>query len=389
MSPGARRLRVLTLIDRAHYGGGAERFAIGLATHLPRDRFEPWICSSRVPDSALANAIAEAGVPLVTLGRRAKWDVHRMGRFAELLRRERFDILHAHKFGSNVWGTLIGRACHVPVVIAHEHSWAYEGNPLRVWLDGRVVGRLATRFVAVSAADRDRMVEIEGVSPDKVVVIPATVHIPSLGAGEGDVRAELGLGADTPLIAVVAGLRPVKALSVLLAAHALVLERLPDTHLVIAGDGECRHELEQRARELALDGKLHFLGRRNDVDSILRAADVGALSSDSEGTPLFIAECMANNTPVVATAVGGVPEVIEDGRTGLLVPRRDPAALADALTRLLTDPSERGRMAGEAWRRLGRFTLDAVAVRFGELYDALARDTGAFAGQDRAPRYGS
>ncbi|HWF49005.1 MAG TPA: glycosyltransferase [Solirubrobacteraceae bacterium] len=371
--PQARRLRVLSLIDRASGQGGAERFAVGLATHLPRERFEAWICSSREPDGATAAAVAETGIPLVTLGRRAKWDAHRMRGLAELLRRERFDVLHAHKFGSNLWGTVIGRACRVPVVIAHEHTWTYEGDPLRIWLDGNVTGRLATRYVAVSAADRERMVRIEGVNPDKVTVIPATVHIPSLaGPGAGDVRAELGLALDTPVIAIVAVLRPQKALTVLLEAHALVLDRIPGAHLVIAGDGRCRQELEQRSRELGLDGKVHFLGRRSDVDAILAAADVAALSSDFEGTPLFIAECMANHTPVVATAVGGVPEVIEDGRTGLLVPPRDPAALADGLTRLLADPSERRRIADEAYRRSDRFTLDAVAARFGELYETLA-----------------
>ncbi len=367
----------MSLIDRASSQGGAERFAVGLATHLSRERFESSICSSREPDAATAAAVAEAGIPLVTLGRQAKWDVHRMWRLAELLRRERFDVLHAHKFGSNLWGTVIGRVCRVPVVIAHEHTWTYEGDPLRVWLDGNVTGRLATRYVAVSAADRERMVRIEGVSRDKVVVIPATVHIPSLGGtGTGDVRAELGLAADTPLIAVVAVLRPQKALSVLLEAHALVLRRIPGAHLVIAGDGECRQELEQRSRELALDGTVHFLGRRSDVDSILAAADVAALSSDFEGTPLFIAECMANHTPVVATAVGGVPEVIEDGSTGLLVPPRDPAALANGLTRLLSGPAERERIAEEAYRCLDRFTLDAVAARFGELYETLVRERG-------------
>jgi glycosyltransferase involved in cell wall biosynthesis len=375
--PPPRRLRVLTLIDRASNQGGAERFAVGLATHLPRERFEAWICSSREPDAATVAAVAETGIPLVSLGRHAKWDVHRMWGFAELLRRERFDVLHAHKFGSNLWGTVIGRACRVPVVIAHEHTWTYEGNPLRVWLDGNVTGRLATHYVAVSAADRERMVRIEGVKADKVTVIPATVHIPSRGDTPGDgLRAELGLAADTPLIAVVAVLRPQKALTVLLEAHALVLERIPGAHLVIAGDGACRQELEQRSRELTLDGQVHFLGRRSDVDSILGAADVAALSSDFEGTPLFIAECMANHTPVVATAVGGVPEVIEDGRTGLLVAPRDPAALAAGLTRLLADPSERRRIADEAYRRLDRFTLDAVAARFGELYETLARNAG-------------
>jgi glycosyltransferase involved in cell wall biosynthesis len=373
-----RRLRVLSLIDRASDQGGAERFAVGLATHLPRERFESWICSSREPDPATAAAVAATGIPLVTLGRRAKWDVHRMWRFADLLRRERFDVLHAHKFGSNLWGTVIGRACRVPVVIAHEHTWTYEGNPVRVWLDGNVTGRLATRFVAVSAADRERMVTIEGVSRDKVTVIPATVHIPSLGGtGErdGDLRAELGLASETPVIAIVAVLRPQKAITVLLEAHALVLDRIPDAHLVIAGDGECRQELERRARDLGLEARVHFLGRRSDVDSILAAADVAALSSDFEGTPLFIAECMANHTPVVATAVGGVPEVIEDGHTGLLVAPRDPAALAAGLAHLLSHPAERERIAAEAFRRLDRFTLDAVAARFGELYETLARET--------------
>jgi glycosyltransferase involved in cell wall biosynthesis len=373
--PRPRRLRVLSLIDRASDQGGAERFAVGLATHLPRERFDAWICSSREPDPATAAAVAEAGVPLVTLGRHAKWDVHRMGRFAELLRRERFDVLHAHKFGSNLWGTVIGRACRVPVVIAHEHTWTYEGDPLRIWLDGNVTGRLATRYVAVSAADRERMVRIEGVNRDKVTVIPATVHIPSLAAApHGDLRAELGLAPGTPLIAVVAVLRPQKALTVLLEAHALVLDRIPGAHLVIAGDGECRQELEQRTRELGLGDRVHFLGPRGDVDSILAAADIAALSSDFEGTPLFIAECMANHTPVVATAVGGVPEVIEDGRTGLLAPPRDPAALAAGLTRLLADPGERERIADEAYRRRDRFTLDAVAARFGELYEELAAE---------------
>jgi glycosyltransferase involved in cell wall biosynthesis len=372
-----RRLRVLSLIDRASSQGGAERFAVGLATHLPSERFEAWICSSREPDAATAAAVAEAGIPMVTLGRQAKWDVHRMWGFASLLRRERFDVLHAHKFGSNLWGTVIGSACRVPVVIAHEHTWTYEGNPVRVWLDGNVTGRLATRYVAVSAADRERMVSIEGISRDKVTVIPATVHIPSVGDAAGsDLRAELGLAGDTPLVAIVAVLRPQKALTVLLEAHALVLHRVPGAHLVIAGDGACRQELERRCRELSLEDSVHFLGRRSDVDSILAAADVAALSSDFEGTPLFIAECMANHTPVVATAVGGVPEVIDDGRTGLLVAPRDPAALAAALTRLLADPSERERIADEAYRRLDRFTLEAVAARFGELYEELAREAG-------------
>ncbi|MDQ6805763.1 MAG: glycosyltransferase family 4 protein [Actinomycetota bacterium] len=371
-----RRLRVLTLIDVAAAQGGAERFAIGLASNLPRDRFEPSICSTREMEPATASALDVLGISHVNLGRKAKWDVHRIGGLARLLRRERIDILHAHKFGSNLWGALIGRACQVPVVLAHEHTWSYQNDPLRVWLDGRVIGRLVTRFIAVSEADRERMVEIEHVPREKTVVIPANVYIPSLGSGDGDLRSELGLTPDTPVIAVVAVLRPQKALSVLLEAYALVLDRAPTAHLVIAGDGPSQLELEQLATDLALDGRLHFLGRRDDVDSILRAADVAALSSDFEGTPLFVTECMASRTPLVATAVGGVPDLIKHGRSGLLVPPRDPAALADGLARLLADPAERERLASEAALRLSEFTIDTITARVCELYETLADEAG-------------
>lgn len=370
-----RSLRVLTLIDVVSDLGGAERFAIGLASHLPRDRFDPWICSTRQAELAATSTLQRLGIPHTNLGRKYKWDVHRMLGLVALLRRERFDVIHAHKFGSNVWGALIGRSCGVPVIVAHEHTWSYAGNPLRAWLDGNLIGRLATRFVAVSAADAERMVRIEGVPREKVIVIPAAAYMPRSGTQAGNLRAELGLAPDTPVVVVVAVLRPQKALSVLLEAHAQVLARVPDAQLVIVGDGECRAELEQLARELVLDGCVHFLGRRADVESILVDADVAALSSDFEGTPLFISECMATNTALVATAVGGVPEMVEDGRTGVLVPPRDPAALADAIARLLANPAERERLAAGAASRLPEYRVDAIASRIGQLYETLERES--------------
>ena len=140
---------------------------------------------------------------------------------------------------------------------------------------------------------------------------------------------------------------------------------------MIAGDGECRRDLERQARELGLDGSVHFLGARTDVDSVLRAADVAALSSDREGSPLLVFECMANNTPLVATAVGGIPDVVEDGRTGVLVPRRDVRALADGMITLLTDPGRRLRMAAAAREALRRYTIDATVTRVADLYESL------------------
>lgn len=370
-----RRLRVLHLIDSAYGSGGAERFALGLAGNLPRDRFDVWLCSTRDYEDDAMSPLHAAGVRHVHLGRRRKTDVHRFGRLLRVLHRERIDILHAHMFGSNLWGSLIGRACRVPVVIAHEQTWSYEGQPLRRWLDGHVIGRLADRFVAVSTQDASRMVSVEGVSPEKVVMIP-NAYIPRNAAAPSSLRAEIGISETTPLVASVAVLRPQKTLTVLLDAFATVRSAVPHAHLAIAGDGPCRAELEAHARALELTRCVHFLGRRNDVDAILRTADVMAMSSDFEGTPLVAYESIANGTPIVATAVGGLPDIIQDGTSGRLVPRRDPAALADAICDLLTDPAKRERFRVAAEERIDEFTLATATERFIALYDQLYAASG-------------
>ena len=370
------RLRVLHVVNISDVGG-AERFALGIATNLPDDRFESWVCAPRPGKRSAGSirALSDAGIPLVTLGRRSKWDVHRLAGLVQLMRAERFDIVHAHMFGSNLWGTLSGRACRVPVVIAQEHTWSYEGNPLRVWLDGRVIGRLATRFVAVSAADGKRMIEIERVPREKVIVIPSA-YVPHARPTGGDLRAELGLEQGTPLVGTAALMRPQKALEVLIDAHAQVVASVPDAHLVLVGDGSCRTELERRVRERGLADRTHFLGLRDDVDSILSALDVAALSSDFEGTPLLVFECMANDTPLVATAVGGLPDVIEHNRTGILVPPRRPDALANAVIALLEDPERRAQLAAAAAGNLTRYTIQTITARVAELYEDLAREVG-------------
>jgi glycosyltransferase involved in cell wall biosynthesis len=361
---------VLQLVGFLSTDGGAERFALGLSTHLPRDRFEPWVCAPRGAEPGALATLAEAGIPFVELGRRGRWDVHRTAGLVGLLRRERFSVLHTHMFGSNLWGAIAGPACGVPVVIAHEHTWSYQGKPWRAWLDGRVIGRRVTRFIAVSAADAGRMVSIEKVPPEKVTVIP-TALVPRPAVPGGDLRNELGLPAGTPLIGSVARLRPQKALDLLIDAHAQVLQAVPDVHLVLAGDGDCRAELERHAIEAGVAARTHFLGRRDDVDAILSALDVAVLSSDFEGRPLFALECMANRTPLVATAVGGLPEMIDDGRTGMLVPPRRADLLARAISAMLMDSALRSRIAAAAAAEIDGRGIEVVAAEFAELYERM------------------
>ena len=365
------RPRVLTLVDvTTDYAGGAERFAVGLAVALPKDRFEVSVCATRREGGNLTAELDAGGVPHFTLGRKGATDVLALRRLARFLRTERIDLLHAHKFGSNLWGSIIGRLARVPVIVAHEQTWSYEGQPLRRFLDGKVIGRLANCFVSVSDADRQRMVEIEGVPAEKTLTIP-NAYIPREREQVGDLRAELSLPPDSPLVGTVAQLRPQKALDVLIDAFAIVARSHPAARLVIVGTGSEREALERYAAASEVGDRIIFTGLRTDVETVLGALDVAAMSSDFEGLPLFVLECMAQGTPLVATAVGGIPDAIDDGETGLLVPPRDPGALAAAIESLVADPARREAMADAARRRVEEFTIDRVAQRFADLYDRL------------------
>ncbi len=373
MTGSLRRLRVLSVLDSPTDQGGAERFALGLATHLPRDRFEPWVCSTRFATPEASETLADAGISHISLRRTGKLDVHRLGGLAMLMKTGRFDVVHAHMFGSNVWGTVLGKLSSVPVIIAHEHNWSYTGGLMRRMVDRHVIARYATRFVAVSESNRSRMIELEGIPAEKVLVLP-TAYIPHRETDPTDIRAELGLAPDARIIGVAASLRVEKALEVMISATGQLVQTFPDVHLVIAGDGPQREVLEAHTASAGLTGHVHFLGERRDVTPILKTVNVGALSSDWEGMPLFVLECMATGTPVVATNVGGLPEMVEHDRTGLLVPPRDPAALAQAIGALLADPERGRRLAQAAHERMESFTIDTVAHRFGELYEQLVSD---------------
>ncbi len=376
-APG--RIRVLTLIDFLSLQGGAEKLAIMIATGLDRERFQSTLCASRWPpppgeeavgDQAL-EALADAGVTFWPLGRKRKADVWVWGRLERYLRRERTHVLHAHKFGSNVWGTAMGRIARVPVVLAHEHTWSYEGQPLRRFLDRELIARCADRFIAVSREDQRRMTEIEGIDPARTLFIPNAVPSPVPGSG-GDLRAELGIEADAPIVGLVATLRPQKAIPVLLRALVPLRARWPNVRVLIVGDGAERTSLEALTDELGLGESVLFLGHRPDVPDVLRMFDVAVLSSQFEGSPLAVMEYMDAALPIVATAVGGVPDLIDSGVHGLLVPSDDPPALADAVAELLADRERAVAMGAAAReRRQTEFGTDALVRRTEELYTEL------------------
>lgn len=374
--PRARRIRVLALIrDIWLSEGGAERLAVELARRLDQTQFESYLCVSRAPDptreGATREAVAalqDAGVSVLALERESSLQLLPWRRLYSLLRRERIDVLHSHMFRSSVPGTILGRLSRVPVVISHEHSWSFEGRPVRRLVDRNLIARGSDAFVAVSDDDRQLMIDVERIPPAKIRLVRN--GIPPLPPGHAEhIRKELGIAPNDPLVGAIGVLRKEKAFGVLIAAADLLAKDIPNLRVIIAGTGPEKAALEHLIATLGLEQTVTLIGQRRDVPDILAALDVAVLCSNREGGPLAMKEYMAAAKPIVATSVGGIPELIEDGVHGLLVDSQDPPALAGAIGRLLRDRELGAQLGAEARKRqLAELGIDAMVRRFEELY---------------------
>lgn len=373
-----RKLRVVTLVDGIGLAGGAERLAREVVIRLDPDRFDRTLCVSRWSeeraDAARASGalaqLEEAGVEFLGLPRRGTFDLLNWRPLMTRLRSE-VDVLHGHKIGSNVWASVLGTLARTPVIVAHEHTWSFEGQPLRRLLDRRLIAARADAFLAVSALDRKRMIEIERIDPAKVLLVPNGIPDPP-PPGASDLRRELGIGQE-PVVGTVCALRPQKALGVLLEAASTLADRIPGVKVVIVGDGPERPVLERRIAELRLQRTVRLLGHRDDARDLMRGFDVAVCCSDFEGTPLSVLEYMQASLPIVATRVGGIPDLLETGREGVLIEPGTPVELATAIEGLVADPARAARLGAAARsRQQARFEIGVTVREVERIYEGLA-----------------
>jgi glycosyltransferase involved in cell wall biosynthesis len=377
-------VRVVVMIDTLIEPGGGERLAVENAVLLDPRRFERSLCITRwddrlqrvEPAQSLLARLREADVRIIKLRRSSKANVAAWVPLFKILRDDQVDVLHAHMFGSNVWATILGRLARVPTVVAHEHNWAYDSRGLRPFLDRELVARFSDAFVTVSEASRQLMIEHEGINGRDIVVIPN--GIASRPAGDrARWRAELGLSEHAPVVGSVGNLRTEKAYEVLIEATVRLRRSVgPELRVLIAGEGPKRSALERLVEERGVAGTVTLLGMRSDIPDFLAALDVAVCCSDYEGSPLTVMEYMEAGLAVVATRVSGVLDVVIDGENGLLVPPRDPEALAAATARLLADTDARTTL-GERGRELRRelWGLETWIRRVEELYERLLAES--------------
>jgi len=346
-----------------------------LFRHLDRSRFEPRLyCLNGAGE--LIDQVRALGIevfnghihgslisPAVAAG---------IVRFARAFRRDRIDVVHTFLPRGELVGAVAGWLARVPVVVCSKRGCHYRHGTEAIGV--RIANRLADRVLANARAVQDFVAADEGCRQEKMVVIENGIEtrrfVPV--TDPRPYRTRLGLNPDTPVVGTITRARVRKGYEEFLRATAEVRRTRPDTQVVVVGEKTREEAPHQLIAELGLTDHLHLLGLRTDIPDVLAAFDIFVLSSHDEGMSNAIMEAMAVGKPVVATDVGGTAEMVEAGASGLLVPPREVAPLADAIGALLDNPVRAARM-GSRGRQIieERFSLEVMVSRVQSLYETL------------------
>jgi glycosyltransferase involved in cell wall biosynthesis len=369
--------RVFHLIDSFNVGG-TESQAVELARRLPATGYEVTVgCLKR--EGPLEDRLQGTGIAIREFRLRSGIDspsgLRQLLHMSWFLRS--FDIVHTHDLWSNLIGVPAARLAGVPAIISSRrdlsHFEWYQGKR-RVWL--KWIQSLGSAVVTNAVPIRDALVSEDRFDPRKVHIIHNGVDIAKFRSARND-RVRLFPDAGQGKLVVLVGNMhtDVKGHPWLIASAPEVLREFPDTQFILVGDGEQRSSFEKQAQDLGVIRNFLFLRRRSDIPDILASCDIAVLPSRAEGLPNAVLEYMAAGLPVIVSRVGGNPELVQDGVTGIVVPSEDSAALSTALLKLLAEPSLARRLAQAGYEFAVRnFSFERLVQEVDALYTDLLRD---------------
>ena len=361
--------------------GGMERVIMELCRYVDPSKYRLSICciSKRGP---LADRMEAEGVQVVFCQNQSKFGKYFRGfELGRVFREQRVDLLHTHHMPAFIDSTVGSLLARIPILINTDHCKQYPIE-LRWQVLEKGCSLVADSIVAVSEHTRDELIQYQRIAPAKLQVIRNGIDVTFTRPDPPEeIRRELGLAPDDIVIGTAARLEPQKGLDLLIDSVPLLVKVLPKVRVVIVGGGSLEAELRQRADALGLGNRVIITGYRTDAVDVMRTFDCFVQTSIFEGMPMALLEAMALEKPIVASAVGGVPEVVEDGVTGTLLHDRAPEHLARAILDLLVDPAV-GRRVGAAGRARyeQHFTARALVSQYERLY-------GHYLAQKRAPHH--
>jgi glycosyltransferase involved in cell wall biosynthesis len=365
-----KRIKILYLITGLKIGG-AEMVLCDLLKGLDKTMFEPLVVSI-IPITEIGQRIKKLGIPVLSLNVKFKYNPSVFFRLISIFKKENPQILHSHLFHAIFLGRVVGRICKVPIIISSIHS-EYVGGFLRNRLL-QITAKLDDVVTIVSQKAKEKMVEARAISARKTIVIYNGIDINRFKFQDRKKREknrkELNLKESNKVLISVGRLFEAKGYPYLIEAIKILKKKYPEIVLLVLGEGEKRIELEKQIRENNLTKNIFLLGQKNNVSLYLNASDVFVLASLWEGFGLVTAEAMACSLPVVATNVGGIPEIVKDRHSGFLVESKNPLALAKKIDYVLNLSPEIRRKMGEAGRKIveEKFLLKRMVKNYENLY---------------------
>lgn len=377
VSASARKYKIAYLIDGLSMGG-AERLMVPILKHLSRAFFEPYVCALQAKDgNPMAAELEALDVPVECLNIRHLRDLDAIPRLTRYLKGIRADLVHTQLEAANILGNISAKLLRLPSVCTIHVMPSLAVKPktrLHQKVEWFILRNFCDRVISVSEEARKYHIQISGSSTGQTTTIYNGIDLlaffPADHPAQRDaVRKELRIPPNANVLVTVAVLRPPKGIQFMIRALPAVLASHPNTHYLVVGDGPHQDALIQEANKAGVSQRVIFAGMRQDVPRILAASDIFVLPTLTEALPTVLAEAMAARLPIVASRVGGIPEMVTNGQNGLLLAPQDQDGLASACKHLLDNPEKRLDMGAEGWKIVSRkFNINRQVEQLEELY---------------------
>ncbi len=373
-------INVLHVIVGGEINGG-ERYLLSIIDNMSRDNYRLFfICSEEQKN--LLQELGKRNLETLPLNMQSKFRINTLFQIRNFIRAKKIRIVHTHGTRVSFYGRLAARWAGVPIIISTVHSSLYNypigrmKKKMYTYLD-RLTAHFCDQIICVSRALADEMVKRSKINPGKILIIRNGVDLKRFDQ-IGDTAyllKESNTNSEDKKIGAIGRLSHEKGHACLLKAVARLKKSFPRLKCLIVGDGPLRQELERLSRELGISQNCIFLGARRDIAEILSILDLLVLPSLSEGLSMALLESMASRCPAVASRVGGIPELIEDGKTGLLVEPENPLALAEAIRSLLQNKDKAKEISLNARRRVEKeFTVEEMAKKTEGIYERFVKE---------------
>jgi glycosyltransferase involved in cell wall biosynthesis len=380
------KIKVLHIITRLDKGGSAENTFLTVKG-LDKKRYDVTLMSGPVqdPSQERRSQVEECGIqyihiPVLVRNINVVYDAIALFKIWRFLAKEKFDVVHTHTSKAGLLGRFAARLAGAPLIVHTPHGHVFFGyfGPLKtkifIFLE-KLANRMTDKIVALTHREKADYISYRTCPEEKITVIHSGIELDKFqeytSAEKRKLKKEIGLPGDSFVLGTAGRLVPVKGPEFLIKASQTILSEHPRTYFVFAGDGPLKEDLEKKATEAGVKKNIFFPGWRDDIVRILAAFDVFCLPSLNEGMGRVLVEAMAHGIPIVASDVGGIPDLVIHGKNGFLVPPKNPEELAKHIQILIQNEDERRKM-GEAGKKMAqRFSHYTMVIKIAELYEEL------------------